>query len=185
MCKGLICCPLSKVLCSLLVQYAKFMRENHVCSHSRSYFIFWSLEMKSKFYFRMAYLLSPCIVPNIYSAFHEYCSRVYSLKYHEFNSIKSSIVTYGESKPSNFVNMQERSWTLGVETVDELYEDNKNYCGSFNANINENIEKPRKKAGTGSGNREREFSAKIERRSIGSKCAYSPSYLLPRFSLSL
>ena len=47
--------------------------------------------------------------------------------------------------------MQERSWTLGDENVDELYEYNnlgvyKNYCGSFNANIDENIEKIRKKA---------------------------------------
>ena len=42
--------------------------------------------------------------------------------------------------------MQERSWTLGAENVDELYEYKnlgvyKNYCGSFNANIDESIEK--------------------------------------------
>ena len=77
----------------------------------------------------------------------------YSLKWqYEFNNIKSCIVTYGESKPSHFANMQERSWTLGVENVDELYEYKilgvyKNYCGSFDANIDENIEKTRKKAG--------------------------------------
>ena len=47
----------------------------------------------------------------------------YSLKWrYEFNNIKSGMVTYGESKPSHFANMQERSWTLGVENVDELYE---------------------------------------------------------------
>ena len=47
----------------------------------------------------------------------------YSLKWrYEFNNIKSGIVTYDESKPSHFANMQERSWTLGVENVDELYE---------------------------------------------------------------
>ena len=48
--------------------------------------------------------------------------------------------------------MQETSWTLGTENVDELYEYRnlgvyKNYCGSFNANIDENIEKTCKKAG--------------------------------------
>ena len=77
----------------------------------------------------------------------------YSLKWqYEFNNIKSGIVTYGEPKPSHFANIQERSWTLGVENVDELYEYKnlgvyKNYCGSFNANIDENIEKTGKKAG--------------------------------------
>ena len=77
----------------------------------------------------------------------------YSLKWrYEFNNIKSSKVIYGESKPSYFANMQERSWTLGAENVDELYEYKnlvvyKNYCCSFNANIDENIEKTRKKAG--------------------------------------
>ena len=70
----------------------------------------------------------------------------YSLKWrYEFNNIKSGKVTYCESKPSHFANMQERSWTLGVENVDELYEYKnlgvyKNYCGSFVANIDENIE---------------------------------------------
>ena len=52
------------------------------------------------------------------------------------DNIKSGIVTYGESKPSHLANMQERSWTLGVENVDELYEYKnlgvyRNYCGSF------------------------------------------------------
>ena len=56
--------------------------------------------------------------------------------------------------------MQERSWTLGVENADELYEYKnvgvyKNYCG--NANIDENIEKTRKKAGM-------IFSVNIDRR---------------------
>ena len=83
----------------------------------------------------------------------------YSLKWrYEFNNIKSGIVTYSESKLSHFANMQERSWTLGVENVDELYEYKnlgvyKNYCGSINANIDENIGK---KAGI-------IFSANIDR----------------------
>ena len=87
--------------------------------------------------------------------------------------------------------MQERSWTLGIETVDELYEDKslgvyKNYCGSFNANIDENILKTRKKAGM-------IFSVNINWRktdlsfmsSIGNKSSYPLSYLVPRFSPSL
>ena len=87
--------------------------------------------------------------------------------------------------------MQERSWTLDVETVDELYEYKslrvyKNYCSSFNANIDENILKTGKKAGM-------IFSANINWRktdisfmsSIGNKSAYPPSYLVPGFSPSL
>ena len=71
----------------------------------------------------------------------------YSLKWrYEFNNINSGMFTYGESKPSHFANTQRRSWTLGAENVDELYEYKnlgiyKNYCDSFNANIGENIEK--------------------------------------------
>ena len=86
----------------------------------------------------------------------------YSLKWqYEFNNIKSGTVTYVESKPFHFANMQERSWTLGVENVDELYEYKslgvyKNHCGSFNAKSDENIEKTRKKAGM-------IFSANIDR----------------------
>ena len=60
-------------------------------------------------------------------------------------------------------NIQERTWTLGVETVDDLYEYKnlgiyKNNCGSFkkDASIDENIEKTRKKAGM-------IFSANIDR----------------------
>ena len=46
----------------------------------------------------------------------------YSLRWwYEFNNIKNGMVTYGESKPSHFADMQERLWTLGVENMDELY----------------------------------------------------------------
>ena len=75
----------------------------------------------------------------------------YNLKWqYEFSNIKSGIVTYGESKPSHFANIQERSWTFGVENVDELYEYKnlgvyKNYCGSFLMLILK--KKTRKKAG--------------------------------------
>ena len=69
----------------------------------------------------------------------------YSLEWrYEFNNIKSGTVTCGESNPSHFADMQERSWTLGVENLDELYKYKnlgvyKSYCGSFNASIDENI----------------------------------------------
>ena len=63
-------------------------------------------------------VLYPTFLQHFMNIAHEY-----SLKWrYEFNNIKSGIVTYGESEPSHFANMQERSWTLGVENVDELYE---------------------------------------------------------------
>ena len=48
--------------------------------------------------------------------------------------------------------MKVRNWTLGSESVSELYEYKnlgvvKNYIGSFSTNADENIEKTRKKAG--------------------------------------
>ena len=62
-------------------------------------------------------VLYPVFLQHLINIAHEY-----SLKWrYEFNNIKSGIVTYAKSKPSHFANMQERSWTLGVETVDELY----------------------------------------------------------------
>ena len=48
--------------------------------------------------------------------------------------------------------MQDRKWLLGESSVDELYEYKnlgvtKNYVGSFSSNVQDNIEKTRKKAG--------------------------------------
>ena len=65
---------------------------------------------------------------------------------------KSGIVTYGETKPVHFEEMKEREWILGDGTVDELYEYKnlgvlKNYIGSFSSNVEDNIDKTRKKAG--------------------------------------
>ena len=58
--------------------------------------------------------------------------------------------------------MQDRKWLLGESSVDELYEYQnlgitKNYVGSFSSNVEDNIEKTRKKAGM-------LFSANINRR---------------------
>ena len=48
--------------------------------------------------------------------------------------------------------MKEREWILGDGTADELYEYKnlgvlKNYVGSFSSNVEDNIDKTRKKAG--------------------------------------
>ena len=48
--------------------------------------------------------------------------------------------------------MREREWMLGDSVVDELLEynnlgDSKNYVNSFASNVDDNIEKARKKAG--------------------------------------
>ena len=67
---------------------------------------------------------------------------------YEFNHTKSGVVTYGETKPVHFKEMKEREWILG----DELYEYKnlgvlKNYIGSFSSNVEDNINKTRKKVG--------------------------------------
>ena len=47
----------------------------------------------------------------------------YSLKRrHEFNNIKSGIVTYGDTEVIHFQNMKNRHGSLGMEGVNELYE---------------------------------------------------------------
>ena len=48
--------------------------------------------------------------------------------------------------------MKERKWILGNDNVNELYEYKnlgvvKNYIGSFSSNVEESIDKTRKKAG--------------------------------------
>ena len=71
---------------------------------------------------------------------------------YECNNSKSGIVTFGETKAQHFISMNKRSWVLGSETVEELYEYKnlgvlKNYVGSFSSNVIDNIEKLRKKVG--------------------------------------
>ena len=41
---------------------------------------------------------------------------------YEFSNSKSGIVTFGETKAQHFISMNKRSWALGSETVEELYE---------------------------------------------------------------
>ena len=63
---------------------------------------------------------------------------------------KSGIVTFGETKSQHFIPMNKRSWVLGSETVEELYEYKslgvlKNYVSSFSSNVIDNTEKAQKK----------------------------------------
>ena len=76
----------------------------------------------------------------------------YSIKWrYEFNHVKSGIVTFGESKRVHSEATKERTWVLGGEFVAELYEYKnpgvvKNYIGSFSTNVDDNIDKTRKKS---------------------------------------
>ena len=61
-------------------------------------------------------------------------------------------MNFGETKSTHFKSMQDRKWFLGESSVDELHECKslgvtKNYVGSFSSNVEDNIEKNRKKAG--------------------------------------
>ena len=77
----------------------------------------------------------------------------YGIKWrYEFNHSKSRIVIFGESKSQHFKYMKNRVWLLGDTIVDELYEYKnlgalKNYMGSFSSNVEDNIDKTRKKVG--------------------------------------
>ena len=100
--------------------------------------------------------------PSFLQTFLKICFQ-YSLKWrYEFNNSKSGVVTFGETESTHFKSMQDRKWLLGESSVDELYEYKnlgvtKNYVGSFSSNVEDNIEKTRKKAGM-------LFSANINRR---------------------
>ena len=61
------------------------------------------------------------------------------------------VVVFGESPVSHSVNMKARQWNVGHNSIYELSEYVnlgvfKNYCSSFDKNIDENITKTRKKA---------------------------------------
>ena len=71
----------------------------------------------------------------------------YSVKWrHEFNHVKSGIVTFGEAKRVHCQSINERYWVLRNDSADELYKYKnlgvvKNYIGSFSSNGDENIDK--------------------------------------------
>ena len=109
------------------------------------------------------------LYPSFLEAFMNICHK-YSIKWrYEFHHTKSGVVTFGETKPLHSKSMKEREWMLGDATVNELYEYRnlgvlKNYVNSFVCNVEDNIEKARKKAGM-------IFS------SVGGKHVYLPYYL--------
>ena len=88
--------------------------------------------------------------PSFLKTFMSICYK-YGIKWrYVFNHSKSGIVTFGESKPQHFESMKNREWLLGDTIADELYEYKnlgvlKNYVGSFSSNVEDNIDKTRKK----------------------------------------
>ena len=80
------------------------------------------------------------------------CNR-YGIKWrYDFNHSKSGVVTFGETKPHHFDSLKNCELLLGDTEVEELYEYKnlgvlKNYVGSFSSNIDDNIDKTRKKVG--------------------------------------
>ena len=77
----------------------------------------------------------------------------YSLRWrYQFNHIKSGVLTFGECKPIHSKLIKELKWLLDHTAVHELCEYKnlgvlKNYANSFSTNVEDNIEKARKKAG--------------------------------------
>ena len=77
----------------------------------------------------------------------------YGIKWrYKFNHTKSGVIIFGETKPSHSKSMKEREWMLGDAIVNVLYEYKnlgvlKNYVNSFTSNVEDNVEKARKKVG--------------------------------------
>ena len=104
------------------------------------------------------------LYPTFLHTFMDMCYG-YGIKWrYEFDHIKSGVVTFDECKPAHYESMNKREWLLGDESVDELYKYKnlgvlENYTGSFSSNVQDNIDKTRKKAGT-------IFSANFDRRKV-------------------
>ena len=92
------------------------------------------------------------LYPSFLETFMNICHK-YGIKWrYEFNHTKSGVVIFGETKPLHSKSMKEREWMLGDAIVNELYEYKnlgvlKNYVNSFASNVEDNIEKARKKVG--------------------------------------
>ena len=83
---------------------------------------------------------------------------------YEFNHLKSGVVTFDQAKSVHSRLLTEREWLLGETTINELCEYKnlgvlKNYIGSFSSNVEDNIEKTRKKPGM-------IFSSDFDRRKV-------------------
>ena len=93
----------------------------------------------------------------------------YGIKWrYDFNYSKSGVVTFGQTKPHHFESLKNREWLLGDTKVEELYEYKnlgvlKNYVGSCSSNIDDNIDKTRKKVGM-------LFSSSFDRRKVNLLC---------------
>ena len=92
------------------------------------------------------------LFPTFLKVFMNICHQ-YSVTWrYEFNHLKSDVVTFGQTKSVHSRLLTEREWLLGETTVNELCEYKnlgvlKSYIGSFSSNVEDNIEKTRKKAG--------------------------------------
>ena len=90
------------------------------------------------------------LYPSFLKTFMSICYK-YVIKWrYELNHSKSGNVAFGESKSQHFEYMKNRVWLLGDTIVDELYEYKnlgvlKNYVGSSSSNVEDNIDKTRKK----------------------------------------
>ena len=90
--------------------------------------------------------------PTFLNTFMNLCYE-YTIRWmYEFYNDQSGIVTFGETKRIHCQSFKQRNWVLGNETVDGRYEYKnlgavKNYIGSFSSNVEDNIDKTRKKAG--------------------------------------
>ena len=117
----------------------------------------------SSHYFVDAISLLP-LYPSFLQTFMDDCYD-YSLKWtYEFNNTNSGTMTFGEDKRTHCTRMNEREWKSGLQNLDELYACKnlgvtKNYISSSVSEINDNIEKTRKKAGM-------IFSANFDRRKV-------------------
>ena len=90
--------------------------------------------------------------PSFLKTFMNTCNR-YGIKWRcDLNQSKSGVVTFDETKPHHFESLKNREWPLGDTKAEELYEYKnlgvlKNYVGSFSSNIDDNVNKTRKKVG--------------------------------------
>ena len=90
--------------------------------------------------------------PSFLKTFMNICNR-FGIKWrYDFNHSKNGIVTFSETQPQLFESLKNREWFLGDTKVEELYEYKnlgvlKNYVGSFSPNIDDNIDKTKKKVG--------------------------------------
>ena len=90
--------------------------------------------------------------PSFLKTFINTCNRYAFKSRYDFNHSKSGVVTLGETKPQHSESLKNREWPLGDTEVEERYDYKnlgvlKHYVGSFSSNIDDYIDKIRKKVG--------------------------------------